>query len=205
MPTLLPYAKFHQPEEAATLLNLLQTANIPFSLEQEVNQLDDIIIGYSMDPMYVVMLEESQFPIANKLWEENGERSRELEQGYYLYEMSNEELNEVVTSPTEWNAFDQGLAKKILAERNIPIADKQSDAHINFQPASLSAPVLFAGYLLSTTIVGIFFGLSILQNKKVLPDGSKVYNYDNNTRQHANYMIMVSLLSATYILYRIIR
>lgn len=205
MATLLPYAKFHHPDEAAFLIGLLQHANIPFQWEQEVNQLDDIIIGYSLDPMYILFLEEGHFPIVNKLLEEKGEGTGEKETADYLHQMCDDELKAVIQHPEEWNAFDQGRAKMILKERGVSFTENKEESSLSFAPESIPVSTLIAGYLLSTTLIGVLFGLSILQNKKVLPNGQKVHRYDKESRQHATLMIVVALFAATYILYRILR
>jgi len=61
------YAKFYSAEEAEPLLLLLASNNIPFHISKEVNQLDAIIIGNSMDPMFIVSIPPECFTEVNEL------------------------------------------------------------------------------------------------------------------------------------------
>ena len=61
------YARFYTMEEASALLLLLESNDIPYKIRQEVNQLDALIIGDSMDPMVIVSIPSSQFKDVNLL------------------------------------------------------------------------------------------------------------------------------------------
>lgn len=202
MSEFLPYAKFQTAEDALPLINLLKTAEIPYQFEHLVNQLDDLIIGYSLDPMFEIRVESSKFKQVNDLLQKKATLDPDEPFRYYLYDFTNEELWNVVNNDEEWNAFDQGLARSILEKRQATTINLTETGNNIYHPKSLPVATLFLGYLLSTTIIGVLFGLSIRQNKKVLSDGSKVYTYDNNTRLHGSYMISVALLALTLFLTR---
>jgi hypothetical protein len=61
------YARFHAPQDAESLVTLLDIHKIPFNIEHEVNQLDPLIIGNSLDPMFVVNIPADKFEEVNKL------------------------------------------------------------------------------------------------------------------------------------------
>ena len=202
MREFLPYAKFQTTEDALPLINLLKTAEIPYQFEHLVNQLDDLIIGYSLDPMFEIRVESSKFKQVNDLLQKTATLEPDEPFRYYLYDFTNEELWNVVNNNEEWNVFDQGLARSILEKRQATTINLTETGNNIYHPKSLPATTLFIGYLLSTTIIGVLFGLSIRQNKKVLSDGSKVYTYDHNSRLHGSYMISVALLALTLFLTR---
>lgn len=204
MSEFLPYAKFQTAEDALPLINLLKTASIPYQFEHLVNQLDDLIIGYSLDPMFEIRVESSRFEQVNQLLQQSAIVGPDDQSQYYLYNFTDEELMNVVNNDEEWNAFDQGLAKAILEKRHATTINKPTLSNNNYLAKSLPTSTLIIGYLLSTTIIGILFGLSIRQNKKILSDGTKTYTYDSNTRQHGSYMIMVALIALTLFLTRLI-
>lgn len=193
----LPYAKFQTAEDALQLINLLKTAQIPYQFEHLVNQLDDLIIGYSLDPMFEIRVESSKFEQVNDLLQKVATVGADDTSRYYLYDFTEEELKNVINNDEEWNAFDQGLARSILEKRESVSLDTSINFNKTYKPQSLPAPTIILGYLLSITIIGVLFGLSIRQNKKVLSDGHKVYTYDNNTRLHGSYMILVALFALT--------
>lgn len=202
MSEFLPYAKFQTAEDALPLINLLKTADIPYQFEHLVNQLDDLIIGYSLDPMFEIRVESSRFEQVNQLLQQSAIVGPDDQSQYYLFNFTDEELKNVVNNDEEWNAFDQGLARSILEKRQATSINISESGKNIYKPKSLPTATLFLGYLLSTTIIGVLFGLSIRQNKKVLSDGSKVYTYDNNTRLHGSYMISVALLALTLFITR---
>jgi hypothetical protein len=61
------YARFYSMEEAKALLLLLESNEIPFNVSHEVNQIDSIIIGNSLDPMIIVSIPPENFTEANQL------------------------------------------------------------------------------------------------------------------------------------------
>jgi hypothetical protein len=61
------YARFYTMQEASALLLLLESNNIPYEIRQEVNQIDAVIIGQSLDPMIVVSVPATHFSEVNQL------------------------------------------------------------------------------------------------------------------------------------------
>lgn len=61
------FARFYSPGEAADLLQLLEEENIPYQIVEERNQLDNVIIGDAMDPMFVVSIPVDQFHKVHEL------------------------------------------------------------------------------------------------------------------------------------------
>lgn len=65
------YARFYNLEEADALLLLLRSNDIPFRVSKDVNQLDPLIIGDSMEPMVVVSIPSQYFAEVNQLVSES--------------------------------------------------------------------------------------------------------------------------------------
>jgi hypothetical protein len=63
------YTKYYTPQEAGPLVLLLESNNIPFKVIQEVNQLDPIIIGDTMDPMFIISIPVDRFNEVTELVE----------------------------------------------------------------------------------------------------------------------------------------
>ena len=61
------YTKFYAPEDAQFLITLLQQHHIPYSLEHEVNQLDKVYLGESIDPMFALKIPTDRFSDVNGL------------------------------------------------------------------------------------------------------------------------------------------
>jgi hypothetical protein len=63
-PTMAQYAtytKYYAPEEAQFLMTLLQQHDIPYALEHEVNQLDKVYIGETVEAMFVLKVPNNRF------------------------------------------------------------------------------------------------------------------------------------------------
>ncbi|MBO9572361.1 MAG: hypothetical protein J7497_09160 [Chitinophagaceae bacterium] len=61
------FAKFYSPQEAKELLQLLEEENIPYQIIEERNQLDNVMIGDAMDPMFAVSIPVDQFSKVHEL------------------------------------------------------------------------------------------------------------------------------------------
>lgn len=202
MNEFLPYSKFHTASDAEWLITLLNEEGIPYHFEHQANQLDDLIIGNGLDPMFLIKIQSSDFTRVNELIEKT--TPIEESENYYLYQLSDKELVDVVNDPVNWNAYDQGLAKQILNKRKVGFTEPTAKFSSNYISEEIPTATLILGYLLSTTIIGVLFGLSILQNKKILPDGTKVFTYDEDSRKHGKFMMWIALIALTLFISKLI-
>src|SRR5687768_14174408 len=61
------YLRFYSPDDAQFLIEILHPRNIPYKLEHEVNQLDKVYIGESIDPMFALQIPTAHFNVVNDL------------------------------------------------------------------------------------------------------------------------------------------
>ena len=165
MPPFLTYTRFYAIEDAGPLIELLKKEQIPYEVEHEVNQLEPVYIGQSFDPMIAIKIPQDQFSKLSFLLGETAEDSNEaIQEDYYLFSFSDDELIEVIKQPAEWNAFDRSLAQKILSERKVPLPTLSAVSNQSkYQSERLETKWIILGYLLSwLALSGIFFGLAIV-------------------------------------------
>ena len=202
------YTKFYTPADAEFLVTLLQQHNIPYTMEHEVNQLDKVYIGDSMDPMFVLKVPANRFNDVNELLAKQAKADM-LQPGFesQLQGYSIEELQEILQEPAGWSAYDIQVAKSLLAERNaeVPEATALVAGADAYEPVKVKTIWIRFGYIASiaglTTIfylsmAGLFAGLALTQSKKTLPNGSTVKAYTEEDIKHGKNMIFLSLICA---------
>lgn len=163
---------------------------------------DEVIIGDDMDKKIHVKIRDSDFKKANEIIEEQiKENISQIGEDYYLYSFSDEELLEIINKPDEWSRQDYYVARKILGERGSALSEKQISEirwkrmkEIGTQERG-SIFWIVIGYILSLGgVPGFLFGLSYLNARKILPDGSKVFVYDEGTRNHGRNILIISCI-----------
>jgi hypothetical protein len=208
MSDFVTYLRFHTPEEAGPILHLLDDWGIEYKVESEKNVLDNIYLGDSLDPLITLKIPSSAFEKVNGILEKSADTDKSrLNPDYYLLRFSNEELIDVVHHPGEWNYFDTALAKKLLAERNIPVpsADILSSRD-HYTPLRLAPVWIVMEVLLSIffSYAGIIIGVATLVATKTLPSGEKVYIYDEVTRRNAKIIIVIGIIVTAYYFYSVL-
>ena len=198
MTEYLNFSKYHTAEEAREVSELFTQENIPNILEHEVNQLDKIYIGESLDPYFVIRIPAACFDKANTVLINHAKKQLDnINPDYYLFGFSNEELQEVTRNPDEWNHFDQALALKLLADRNIAVPVKVQLAEVKeYIPYRLQLPWIILGYVLAIlfNLAGITIGIITMVAYRTLQNGQRVPMYDRYTRLHAKIMMGIGLV-----------
>lgn len=204
MAQYLTFSRFFTEAEAQPLVDILKREAIPYSIEQEVNQLDPIYIGQTLDPMITVKIAREQFKKVNQLIEKEAE-AQPIASDHYLNDFTSTELLNILKSGDEWNAYDRAYAKKLLTVRNVPIAhDMRTTPEEVFEPVRLETKWIIAGYAFAlTSVLGIFMSLPILNSHKTLQNGTRVKMYDSYTLKHAGTILIISCFGLMVFIYRL--
>ncbi len=201
------YATFYTLEEAEALQEFFLLRNLVCVLDFsegyfELNHNPTLDQG-KVIKTYRILMERALLPQAealqNQFFEENLDA---LPADYPLYNFTDMELFDVLEKFDTWSGLDNIMARKILAERGLPISDETIDnlknKRIAFlkQPERLSTIQLVFGYFVAIAF-GIFGTLNgaDIQAEKELPDGSSMKKYDKNSRMHGNVMLTLGLIS----------
>ena len=165
-------------------------------------------IGHSLDPMFVLKIPQDKFERVNQLIaDQSPEVTDEKDEDYYLHDMTDRELLEILKNPNDWSPFDIGYAKELLVARGVIGEDykiKYGSAD-QYVPEKLQTSWIVVGYLLGLlSLLGIFMGLSIINAKKTLPNGHVVKIYDEATRKHGTIMAIIGTITLLGFLIRII-
>ena len=202
MEELLSFQSFQTAEEAETLIKLLRENDIYCELGKTKPILDRVIVGESFEDRFFVKIAGSDFKKADTLLESVIRKNlQSLPADYYLYSFTTEELQRIVREPDEWSRQDYVLAKELL-EKRTDLTEEEMRWMKNQRVEALRQPEkgkmdwIIMGYVFSLLhcLIGLGFGLTYLTNKKIMPDGQKVFTYDQATRNHGRNMIVISAL-----------
>jgi hypothetical protein len=199
------YSRFHSPDDAQFLIALLQQRDIPYTLEHDVNPLDKVYIGESIDAMFTMQIPADRFSEVNGLLAEQAKADMAKPGFEHLMQSySTEELREILSEPTGWSAYDLQVAASLLAEKTqgqvkVPVTNMET-----FVPYKLEKIWIILGYLVSLlgasyffymAIAGFLAGLVVHQSKKTLKDGTTVKMYSPQSRWHGRNLMLLSALT----------
>ena len=112
------FKKFPSLEQASELKDLLKQQGIDSVLGDNIPPVDVTFSGTTLQHEYEVRIAQSDFAKAEKILEAHAEDLiNQVDEDYYLFEYSDEELYEILLKADEWNEFDYTLAQKILTQR----------------------------------------------------------------------------------------
>lgn len=212
MDELLVFKSFYTQDEAFSLLEFLREKGINGSVVKHRQVGEKVYVGIDYDRPFHLKIKGSDFNKANVILDTHIlQNLSEIESDYYLYSFSDEKLLEIIAKPDEWNNQDIVLAKKILNDRGLPVSPEHVEANklkrINQleKPDSEGHMFIIPGYLLALFfgLLGVFFGLLLMNSTKTLPDGRKVSIYDKRTRSHGRNILIIGICMTLIILGRI--
>lgn len=201
---LQTYKKFYHLEQAEQVKEMLADERIAYDLITPRKPLDTVFVGdVNSNLNYEIRILGKDFKKADEILQRKYKIDLSLvEDDYYLFDFSDEELYDVVLNFDQWNLQDYHLAKSILKKRGKDVNQDLLDVlHQKKQKAITGgekAPklLIFAGYLLCIlgSPIGFLLGIHILTSKKTLPDGSRVHLFDADSRDHGLTIFVISLL-----------
>lgn len=199
-------------ELALELKDLLDKESIDTILGDNIPPVDVTFSGSTHEHRYEIQIKHSDFPKAQEVLESHTENMLDqVDDDYYLFDFSDEELYEILLKADEWNEFDYLLAQKILVNRGKPVdrallstLRKERIKSLS-QPEGNQKPWLYAGYIFALLggVIGIIIGYFLWTSKKTLPDGNKVYSYSAEDRSKGKILFFFAI--TIFVLYILIR
>jgi hypothetical protein len=194
------YMKFLKREDVDPFENILIENQIKFNIIETKKPVAKTTISDTITE-YWLRISESDFEKVDKLVE-NDMLAEKIAQDHYLNDFSNEELIEIIEHFDEWNKADLIKARIILKERGKNISDEEIQLMKEQRIVELGKPEtakrgwIIAGYLFAFLggFIAIVIGVSISNSKKNLPNGKKVYCFDEKSRRHAKYILLLGIL-----------
>jgi hypothetical protein len=203
------YEKFFNPDQAQPVMTILKENDIPYEFVSIKQVVDQVIAGGGPAYLYELKIPANQFTTANRLLRENIKVDlNEVDPEYYLFNFDDIELVEILKKPDEWGRLDYAIARKILESRHIVYTNDELENLWNKRIEALAKPEqegrgwVFAGrfFALMGGFFGVLIGLVLIQSTKTLPDGRKVYTYDDETRKQGKNILYLSLIVTAVVL-----
>jgi hypothetical protein len=203
MSNYFTYARFQTMDDAEMLTDMLTRHSVKYRIEHEANQLDKIYLGESLDPLFVIKIQQKDFRGVNKLLSSQAEADIQHPQFHHYFRgYDQHELEEVIRNPNDWNAYDHRMAVLLLNRVTGGLSPVDMQIAFSYRPETLEFKWIMVGYALSClTIFGVFFGLAITQAKKALPDGELVQIYDRQTIGHGKNMVVFGTITAAVVIF----
>ena len=209
----LTFKRFRQEEIANDLIRKLRELNIEFEVEESDKFFDPSFAKNMATRDISIKLKPADFTIAQRELESYyNTQTDHVDPGYYLFELTNEELQEIIEKYDEWDDFDYQLAQKILKDRGkemnaefISILQQKRNDGLAI-PGPYHKGWIYFGYISVVLggLLGIIIGWHLCYSKKTLPDGRSVYNYGEWERIHGKLILLLgSILLPIWIMIKI--
>ena len=213
MNDLIIYQSFFSKQEAEALHSTLEENNIQSSIiETGVTELTEYL-GKKPNQFGVQILVEDKTKVDEVI---KGELNLEDISSHPFFTYSDDELKDIIFNKDEWNINEVTIAELTLKKRGIEFSPADVQARLDEKTKELSQPqkgnqVIIISCFLGTIISLLLFGLGVVGllilgtsigigvnyhlNKKTLPNGSKVYEYDEKTRKFGLSIIIFNILT----------
>ncbi len=185
-------------------MNALSSAN---------TSLQDELFVVTQQSYFNVMLPPIEFEKAEEYLRHLASvNAGDLEPEHHLKSFSTDELREVVRYADDWSIEDVEHARSILLEKGIHTTKqelaftRESRLDSLRNPANRQWTMIVLGYFFAFIggILGIILGLILNTQKKMLPNGEKVYCYDQRDRRHGfNIFVLAVFILIGLIIIRI--
>lgn len=199
----LTYQKFSNKDDFNELTQLLTANGVAFSIEDTSPSFDPAFGNNELNKEYRIKLKKNDFEKVDILQVDILENQvSSVDQDYYLFEFTDEELIEVITKNDEWSKFDYLLAQKILKDRGKEInkdllaALKRTRIEALSQPEHSQKAWIIAGYIFAFLggFLGLIIGWNLNNHKKTLPNGDRVYGYSSEDRKHGKRIFTIAII-----------
>lgn len=197
------FRKYPTIEQAKELESLLNENNIVSQIVDNIAPVDSSFSGSTLQNQFEIKIQLLDFEKAEKILDKNAENLIDLvDRNYYLFDFTDDELYEILLKADEWNELDYKLAQKVLMQRGKSIDSDLLKALKRQRLESLAKPEenqkywIITGYVFAILggLLGIFIGYSLLTSKKSLPNGQKVYSYNEKDRVHGKNIFYIGLI-----------
>jgi hypothetical protein len=205
----LVYRKFDDPALAEELVDFLKDNQIPYLVEETILNFDPTFAATRETAIeFTVKINHVDFENVNQMLIEQQDASlEEIDAEHYLHKFTNDELVDVLIKADEWSATDNVLAKRLLLKRKAMPDDatlvllKQNQLNDLKKPIKAQISWIIVGYMFSVLgILGLAIGWHLMNLKHTLPNGERLYRYDESSRQHGKLIFILSCICFSLII-----
>jgi hypothetical protein len=209
----LPFRKFCNREEAAEFGRLLDDLSVPFKIENR-SPYEDIFTLYSVSPSnsWEVNIRAVDLDRVNEVLN-NMDKRIGFDEDSSFNGFAVSELIDILNHFDQWNETEYREAVELLKQKGIDYTDeqleqlKQKRIDELRKPVSISHRALYMGWLFAIAFgfFGMFYGYYIWKTRKTLPNGERVWTFDEKSRKKGAVLFLVSIFLfislASYFIY----
>jgi len=208
--TFEEYKVFENDLDARECIQILEKHDIPYIVEKTTQVFDPAFAGNTNNDCVVLKLAPEDFLKADSAMVEGVVIEMDtIDRAYYLFDFSDAKLFEVIGKKDEWSEFDFVLAQKILKERGKNVSPELVMSLQNRRLEELSRKEPFphgwikSGYSMAFMggFGGIIIGIHLYSSSKILPNGKKIYIYENDARIHGLAIILIGVIILIIVIY----
>lgn len=205
--TYIILQKFNNKAEALMLGDVLKENQVDYLVENSTNNFDPTFSNNELSKEYRVKVKDSDIDKAEAILKQLSlEQLEEIDNDYFLYKFSDEELFEVIAKADEWSKLDGLLAQKILSDRGKTVTPEDIELFNKHRLTTLARPeddpttLIYAGYVFAVLggALGFIIGWALVSYKKTLPNRSRVYAHSEKAREHGQRIILISVAFAVF-------
>jgi hypothetical protein len=203
------FKRFPHLELAEETAKILNEAGIKTIIADNVPPVDITFGGSTLQNEIEIRVLPADFKKAEAILQKRAEQLiEEVDEDYYLFSYTDDELYNILVKPDEWGEINYVLAQQILKKRGKEIDQEMIDTFKKERIEELAQPEknqmgwVIAGYFFAFIggLVGLIIGWALWKAKKTLPDGSKVYSYSEKDRKQGKYIFYIGIIVLPIIL-----
>lgn len=203
----ITFQKYTNEEEVLQSAKVLEASGIKYQIEVDQLSFDATFSKQDQIKDYLLKIKSSDFVNAQELLDSQANSDLdEIDESYFLFQYSDDELWDVLGKRDEWGQFNYLLAQKILKERGHQIDSAQLKQLNEERITTLSEPEktqnkwIIRGYVLAICggFIGLFIGWHLATFKKTLPNGTRVHGYSEEDRKHGNRIFIIGIFSVAF-------
>jgi hypothetical protein len=188
------------------LSKLLEKNNIYNELVQNKSTLDSSFSSVLLED-FEIKIDKKDFANAEGVILKDSENLiKELPSDYYLFSFENEELIDIIEKKDEWSEMDYTLSIQLLKSRGIYLSIEDLDKSAKKRISELSKPEknqqiwIIVGYVFAFLggFLGFIIGYFLWKQKKTLPNGERIFEYDKEDREHGRKILILSILAVFF-------
>jgi hypothetical protein len=207
------YLKTTFKNDVDDLVELLNNHKIQFEIENYPINFNSSLNVDINTIEFIVKIKKIDFEKVDKLEIKHFEKIiNDIDKDYYLFDFSDNELIEIIKNSDEWSKLDFILAKKILKSKGVNIDANVINEFKNQRLEKLSKPEksqtiwVLIGYTSAFTggLFGLLIGYHLLTHKKTLPNGDKIFDYNEKDRKHGERILILGIVILIFSILRLI-
>ncbi len=199
----LRFKLFTDKQTAEDFAEVLKLSNIDYKIVEDALVFDASFANHPLARDYVIAVKQRDFKEASGAYDEYFAKQLDnVPADYYLLQFTDDELLDILAKPDEWGAFDYQLSKELLKTRGIDISKEKTDRlkgeryYELARPEGEHAKNIVGYYIVSILFfpVGWIIGWIWGYSKKQLPDGYRVYAYNEKMRLHGRIILLICIV-----------